>query len=352
MSEAVDRKTAMEQGVLEIRGRTFMDNSKLKKIIEGALLAASQPLTVDQLEKLFVEGEERPTRDELREALSELESDCTERGYELRQVASGYRFQVRQEFAHWVGRLWEEKPPRYSRATLETLALIAYRQPITRAEIEEIRGVSVSSNIIKSLTERDWIRVVGHRDVPGKPAMYGTTRGFLDYFNLKSLDELPTLAELRDLDKLHPELGLDNPDQPQEAPARAAAGEGGQEGAEQEERFEGTEAQVGSMPTAADVVEAAADDVADDADEDEPTIEMPMFTDAEAEAESQDSMEPVLDEGLAQDDAHEADDAPAEDAAGRDDDEDDEDDEDVESFHEDEDEDDAADGDDDPQRLH
>ena len=192
-----------------------MDNTKLKKIVEGALLAASQPLSVEQLEKLFVEGEERPTRDEIRETLSELAGDCAERGYELKQVASGYRFQVRQELAHWVGRLWEEKPPRYSRATLETLALIAYRQPITRAEIEEIRGVSVSSNIIKSLTERDWIRVVGHRDVPGKPAMYGTTRGFLDYFNLKSLDELPTLAELRDLDKLHPELGLDNPDQPQ-----------------------------------------------------------------------------------------------------------------------------------------
>ncbi|MDX5334168.1 MAG: SMC-Scp complex subunit ScpB [Gammaproteobacteria bacterium] len=304
-----------------------MDNSKLKKIIEGALLAASQPLSVEQLEKLFVEGEERPTRDEIREALNDLESDCAERGYELKQVASGYRFQVRQEFAHWVGRLWEEKPPRYSRATLETLALIAYRQPITRAEIEEIRGVSVSSNIIKSLTERDWIRVVGHRDVPGKPAMYGTTRGFLDYFNLKSLDELPTLAELRDLDKLHPELGLDNPDQPQEAPSRSA-------GDEVEERFEETEA--ASMSAAADAGEAGAAD----ADEDEPTIEMPMFTDADAEAESQGSMEPVLDEAPAQDDA------PDEGDADRDDEED------VESFREDEDEDEATAGDDDPQRLH
>ena len=307
-----------------------MDNTKLKKIVEGALLAASQPLSVEQLEKLFVEGEERPTRDEIRETLSELAGDCAERGYELKQVASGYRFQVRQELAHWVGRLWEEKPPRYSRATLETLALIAYRQPITRAEIEEIRGVSVSSNIIKSLTERDWIRVVGHRDVPGKPAMYGTTRGFLDYFNLKSLDELPTLAELRDLDKLHPELGLDNPDQPQEAPARPAA----REGAEEEERFEETEA--ASMPAAADAGEAAADDTAGDADEDEPTIEMPMFTDADAEAESQGSMEPVLDEHAAQDDAP---------ADGRVVDE-----EDVETFREDED--DATTGDDDPQRLH
>ena len=206
----------MKQGVLEIKGKSIMDTTKLKRIVEGALLAADQPLSVDQLERLFVEGEERPSRDELREALKALESDCEERGYELKQVASGYRFQVRQDYSDWVGRLWEEKPPRYSRATLETLALIAYRQPITRAEIEEIRGVSVSSNIVKSLTERDWIRVVGHKEVPGKPAMYGTTRGFLDYFNLKSLDELPTLAELRDLDQLHPELGLDNPDMPQD----------------------------------------------------------------------------------------------------------------------------------------
>ncbi|HDP89753.1 MAG TPA: SMC-Scp complex subunit ScpB [Thioalkalivibrio sp.] len=262
-----------------------MDNSKLKKIIEGALLAASQPLTVDQLEKLFVEGEERPTRDELREALSELESDCAERGYELKQVASGYRFQVRQEFAHWVGRLWEEKPPRYSRATLETLALIAYRQPITRAEIEEIRGVSVSSNIIKSLTERDWIRVVGHRDVPGKPAMYGTTRGFLDYFNLKNLDELPTLAELRDLDKLHPELGLDNPDLPQDAQPKAAA--------DAKERFEDAEmAAIAEVEGAEQAMVASAE-----ADDDEPTVELPMLTDADAEAESQASMEEVLEEG-------------------------------------------------------
>lgn len=310
-----------------------MDNSKLKKIIEGALLAASQPLSVEQLEKLFVEGEERPTRDEIREALNDLESDCAERGYELRQVASGYRFQVRQEFAHWVGRLWEEKPPRYSRATLETLALIAYRQPITRAEIEEIRGVSVSSNIIKSLTERDWIRVVGHRDVPGKPAMYGTTRGFLDYFNLKSLDELPTLAELRDLDKLHPELGLDNPDQPQEASSRPAAGEGGQG----EERFEETAA--GSMSATADVAESSAEE----ADEDEPTIEMPMFTDADAEAESQGSMEPVLDDEAQGMVEGETDDAPADGDANPDD-------EDADTFREDEDE--PTAGDDDPQRLH
>ncbi len=190
-------------------GKSFMDTQKLKQSLEGALLAADHPLSVDQLEKLFVEGEERPTRAEVREALTSIAEDCEGRGFELKEVASGFRFQVRQALSPWVGRLWEERPPRYSRATLETLALIAYRQPITRAEIEEIRGVAVSTNIIKSMTEREWIRVVGHKDLPGKPAMYGTTRQFLDYFNLKSLDELPTLAELRDLDKIHPELGLE-----------------------------------------------------------------------------------------------------------------------------------------------
>lgn len=186
-----------------------MESQKLKNILEAALLAANQPLSVDQLEKLFVEGEERPARTAVRDALKEIETDCEGRGFELKEVASGFRFQVRQDFSPWVGRLWEERPPRYSRAFLETLALIAYRQPITRAEIEDVRGVSVSSNIIKTLQERDWIRVVGHKDVPGKPAMYGTTRGFLDYFNLKTLDELPTLAELRDLDSIHPELAFE-----------------------------------------------------------------------------------------------------------------------------------------------
>lgn len=198
-----------------------MDIQKLKRIVEGALLAAHQPLTIEQLERLFAEGEARPTRAELREALGLIEAECEGRGFELREVASGWRFQVRQELAPWVGRLWEEKPPRYSRAFLETLALIAYRQPITRAEIEEVRGVAVSSNIIKTLQEREWIRVVGHKDVPGKPAMFGTTRAFLDYFNLKSLDELPTLAELRDLDQIHPELGF-GAEQPPGEEAEAA----------------------------------------------------------------------------------------------------------------------------------
>ena len=187
-----------------------MNEKQLKNIIEAALLAAGQPLTVDRIISMFDEGEQ-PERQAIRDAFASIEQDCAERGIELKQVASGYRFQVKKDFTPWVHRLWEEKPSRYSRASMETLALIAYRQPITRAEIEEVRGVSVSSNIMKTLLERDWIRVVGHRDVPGKPAMYGTTKQFLDYFNLKTLDELPKLSDLVDLDKIgnQLELGID-----------------------------------------------------------------------------------------------------------------------------------------------
>lgn len=185
-----------------------LEPEKVKRIIEGALFAAGQPMKLDKLANLFFE-EERPTTDVLMEALGQLKDEYAERGVELKQVSSGYRFQVKEEVGEWVSRLWEEKPPRYSRALLETLALIAYRQPITRGEIEEIRGVSVSSHITKTLLERDWIRVVGHRDVPGRPAMYGTTRNFLDYFNLENLDELPSLAEIRDLDTINAELALE-----------------------------------------------------------------------------------------------------------------------------------------------
>jgi segregation and condensation protein B len=186
-----------------------MEIAKLKNILEAVLLGADRPLTVIQMEALFELDEERPSRDEIRKALHEMADDYESRGYELKQVASGFRLQVRQEFATWVGRLWEERPARYTRALLETMALIAYRQPVTRGEIEEVRGVSVSSNIIKTLLERDWIKVLGHKDVPGKPSLYGTTKEFLDYFNLKSLDQLPTLAEIKDLDSIHPELALD-----------------------------------------------------------------------------------------------------------------------------------------------
>ncbi|VAW51275.1 Segregation and condensation protein B [hydrothermal vent metagenome] len=186
-----------------------MEIKKLKKILEAVLLAAERSLTVAQLEMLFELDEERPTRDEIRKALHEMEEDYETRGFELKHVASGFRLQVKQEFSTWVGRLWEERPARYTRALLETMALIAYRQPITRGEIEEVRGVSVSSNIVKTLLERDWIKVLGHKDVPGKPTLYGTTKAFLDYFNLQKLDQLPTLAEIKDLDAIHPELELD-----------------------------------------------------------------------------------------------------------------------------------------------
>jgi len=187
-----------------------MEIAKLKNILEAVLLGADRTLTVVHMEGLFELDEERPTRDEIRQALHEMADDYELRGYELKQVASGFRLQVRQEYATWVGRLWEEKPARYTRALLETMSLIAYRQPITRGEIEEVRGVSVSSNIIKTLMERDWIKVLGHKDVPGKPTLYGTTKEFLDYFNLKTLDQLPTLAEIKDLESIHPELELDD----------------------------------------------------------------------------------------------------------------------------------------------
>lgn len=187
-----------------------MNEQKLKNIIEGALLAAGQPLNMDALLGLFAEME-CPERDSIRAALQSLTEDYKDRGVELKEVGSGFRLQVREELAPWIARLWVDRPSRYSRALLETLALVAYRQPITRGEIEDIRGVSVSSSIMKTLQERDWIKVVGHRDVPGKPAMYGSTRQFLDYFNLKSLDELPTLAELRDIDSINAELEFDLP---------------------------------------------------------------------------------------------------------------------------------------------
>jgi segregation and condensation protein B len=182
----------------------------LVQIVEGALLAAGKPLTVTQLAELFEEHERPPTKD-IREALEQVAARCEDRGFELQEVASGFRFQVRQSLSPWVARLWHERPQKYSRALLETLSLIAYRQPITRGEIEEIRGVAVSSSIIKTLHEREWIRVVGHRDVPGRPAMYATTRQFLDYFNLKTLDQLPALAEIRDLETLNSDLGFSEP---------------------------------------------------------------------------------------------------------------------------------------------
>ncbi|MFG0379589.1 SMC-Scp complex subunit ScpB [Pseudomonas sp. zbq_18] len=202
------------------------DPKELASLLEAWLLALGRPISLERMAELFEEGE-RPELAQIRDALAILASSCAGRAFELKEVASGYRLQVREQFAPWVGRLWEERPQRYSRAMLETLALIAYRQPITRGEIEDIRGVAVNSQIIKTLQERDWIRVVGYRDVPGRPAMLATTKAFLDYFNLQSLEQLPPLAALRELEP-EPMLALDDelPVPPElQALADAAAGE-------------------------------------------------------------------------------------------------------------------------------
>src|SRR5262245_20023436 len=184
-----------------------MNEQDLKHLIEATLLAAGRPVTLQQLAELFDERE-RPTVEQLRAALELLTQDYGTRGIEVVEVASGWRIQVRQRCVDLVSRLWQERPARYSRALLETLALVAYRQPITRGEIEQIRGVSISSTIMRTLQERNWIRVVGHREVPGHPELLGTTREFLDYFGLKSLDQLPTLAELRDFETIGVQLEL------------------------------------------------------------------------------------------------------------------------------------------------
>lgn len=198
------------------------DPQLLQRIVEGALLAAGEALSLDRIMSLFDDAE-RPEKQEILDALVALREACAARGFELAEVASGWRFQVATDLAPWVNRLWEEKPQKYSRALLETLALIAYRQPITRSDIEEVRGVAVSSHIIKTLAEREWIKVVGHRDVPGRPSLYATTRQFLDYFGLKSLEELPTLGELKDIDSLNQALELGDEELIEEREQIAAA---------------------------------------------------------------------------------------------------------------------------------
>ena len=184
-----------------------MNSDFLRQILEAAIMVSDKPMDVSHLEKLFDE-KERPHRDEIRAALDEITTDCRDKGFELVKVSSGYRFQTKQSLSAWVSRVWEEKPKKFSRAMLETLALIAYRQPTTRGDIESVRGVSVSSDIIRVLDEQGWIRVVGHRDVPGKPELLATTKEFLDYFNLKSLDQLPSLAEIKDFTDVDPALEL------------------------------------------------------------------------------------------------------------------------------------------------
>ena len=186
-----------------------MDETQIKYVIEAALLAAGRPLTLDRLAELFANKGDAPDRATLKRAVDTLASEYEGRGIELKEVANGYRVQIKRSMSDWLQALWEERAPRYTRALLETLALVAYRQPITRAEIEEVRGVVVSTNIIRTLLERNWVRVVGHRDVPGKPAMFGTTKEFLDYFGLKKLEDLPTLAELKEgMPELSPQTDL------------------------------------------------------------------------------------------------------------------------------------------------
>lgn len=183
-------------------------DNKVKMIVEGLLLAAGRPLSLDNIIAVFSDDDEKPDKKELKDVMEAIAESCDDRGFELIEVASGYRFQVKQDISNWVARLWEDRPPRYTRALLETLALITYRQPITRGDIEEIRGVAVSPNIIRTLLDREWIRVVGHRDVPGRPAMFATTKQFLDYFNLKSLQDLPPLSEVKELTASEKDIDL------------------------------------------------------------------------------------------------------------------------------------------------
>jgi segregation and condensation protein B len=235
-----------------------MSDSYLKNVVEAALLAAARPVSVSELQQIFEEAS-RPSTKELRALLDQLAADYEGRGVAIRETANGFRFQVRTEFAQEVSRLWPDRPKKYSRALLETLALIAYRQPITRAEIENVRGVAVNPEIVKTLMERNWVRVVGHRDVPGHPELLGTTAEFLDYFSLKSIEDLPPLAELTSLTDLNPQLPL--PGTSPENPAAAqSAGETQTDSGE-----------VALVPVAenealgeAERLDAAADDDADD----------------------------------------------------------------------------------------
>ena len=236
-----------------------MSDHPLSNVIEAVLLAAGRPVTVDQILELF-DDHERPPAEDVVAAIASLSERYADSGIELREVASGWRVQVRQQFAGTVSRLWQERPSRYSRALLETLSLIAYRQPITRGEIEDIRGVTVASTIMRTLQERNWIRVVGYREVPGRPELLGTTREFLDYFGLKSLDDLPTLAELQDLDDIKVQLELPGGEQAEvaalPAPAALAASDEAADSADDEESPADEEA---TADDDADELDAASD---------------------------------------------------------------------------------------------
>ena len=250
------------------------DLQLVKRILEGAIMASETPLSKKAIKELF-DDLECPVDELINQALEALAADCEERGYELKQVASGYRFQVKQDLSKWIGKLWKDKTPRYSRALLETLSLIAYRQPITRGEIESIRGVAVSSQIVRTLLERDWIKAVGHRDVPGKPAIYATTKEFLDYFNLKSLDQLPPLAEIRDLNAISKDFNIELPLELQEESETPAGDEANVDSAGDSEPSSKDDASptlsivssddVGENPSVDDeLTETVSEDVVDD----------------------------------------------------------------------------------------
>ncbi|SDX59456.1 segregation and condensation protein B [Lysobacter enzymogenes] len=270
-----------------------MDQLLITRIVEAALLAANQPLSLTQLHALFPE-DQPPPADSVETALQTLREGCAERGVELVEVASGFRFQVQADVHAWVARLWTERQTRYTRATLETLALIAYRQPITRGEIEQVRGVAVSSNIIKALEEREWIRVVGHRDVPGKPALFGTTKAFLDYFGLKRLDDLPPLSELKDIGELEPQLPLDGAPIPAGVDA-GNDGEGETDAANDAAPAANDEAPADAdAEAAADETNAATDETAVGADTQDEPPQASQSADAPAAATDEDTEHTVL----------------------------------------------------------
>ncbi len=269
-----------------------MDDNEIKYFIESALLAAGRPLSIDQLQQLFDDASQ-PEKSQLRQAISSLLDDYADRGMTITEVASGFRLQLKLEMADRLQKLWEEKPPRYSRALFETLALIAYRQPMTRGEIEEIRGVAVSTNIIRSLLEREWVRVVGHRDVPGRPAMFGTTKMFLDYFNLKKLDDLPPLADLSDWESLRVQLNLPAVDEDEEPEPTVPVIDLPVLYPEDEDG-DGHEAAVDDEPEVAAIeVEAEAAIETEDSTSDEPRAVVEDIPDIEAALSAEGNLEPI-----------------------------------------------------------
>ena len=250
-----------------------LSSQQIKNILEAALLAADQPLSIDHCMRLFEGDIQVPERNVIKTCIEELQSDCEERGVELVKVASGFRYQTRVDIQTWVARLHAEKTPRYSRALMETLALVVYKQPITRAEIEDVRGVSVSSNIMKVLQEREWVKIVGHKEVPGRPAMFATTKKFLDYFNLQSLSELPTLADIKEFDQIAPELDFG-----QERPQQAS---------------DESEAADTSDSVDASETQAADDNTADDLSEDKLEVSAESSDENDAEDDAADDSENV-----------------------------------------------------------